>query len=269
MGFPCFADGREFRPFMDLIECGQLDSEQEFRHWWIRTRFHYLEQAVRRARTGCRGCSTGKFSVLEMGCGTRQNLRFLRTLPRVDAPIDRVVGVDPAIPTSLERADWMLDGDIVCRSLDDSRVPRGGYGLVVAMDVLEHVEDDVGALREWASRLLPGGLAFITVPAFPLLWSYHDEILGHWRRYTKGGLIQVARQAGLEPIKVGYSFSFLFLPMLMMRRVFAGRRGARHATDLETPPRWVNGLLLGLGALEAAIGGCPWVGTSVVGFFRN
>ena len=254
---------------MDLIECGQLDPEQEFRHWWIRTRFHYLEQAVRLAHTGCRCPSGGDFSILEMGCGTRQNLRFLRTSPRIRALIDHLVGVDPAIPVSLERADWMFDGDVICRSLDDPRIPRGGYSLLVAMDVLEHLDDDSGALREWASRLLPGGLVFITVPAFPVLWSYHDEILGHKRRYTKGTLIQIARQAGLESVKVSYSFSFLFLPVLLIRRVLAGRRGGRHGTDLRMPRGWVNNLLLGMGVLEAFMGGCPWVGTSVVGLFRN
>ena len=163
----------------------------------------------------------------------------------------------------------MLDGDVICRSLDDPRIPRGGHSLLLAMDVLEHLDDDSGALREWASRLLPGGVVFITVPAFPVLWSYHDEILGHKRRYTKGSLIQIARQAGLEPIKVSYSFSFLFLPVLLIRRVLAGRRGGHHGTDLKMPCGWVNSLLLGMGALEAFMGGCPWAGTSVVGFLRS
>ena len=256
-------------PEMDLIECGQLDPEQEFRHWWIRTRFRYLEQAVRRARQGYACSSTGDFWVLEMGCGTRQNLRFLRTSPRVCGHIDRLVGVDPAIPASLERAGWMLDGDVIGRSLEDPRIPRGGYGLLIAMDVLEHLDDDSGTLREWLSTLLPGGLVFITVPAFPVLWSYHDEILGHKRRYTKGSLIQVARHAGLEPLKVAYSFSFLFLPALLVRRVLAGKRGGRRGTDLKMPCAWVNSLLLGMGVLEAFMGGCPWVGTSAVGLFHN
>jgi len=254
---------------MDLIECGQLDPEQEFRHWWIRTRFHYLGRAVRLARKSCRSSSGEGFSVLEVGCGSRQNLRFLRTSQHLCALIDRLAGVDPALPASLEQAAWMLDGDIICRSLDDPRIACDGYNVLVAMDVLEHLEDDSSALREWASRLLPGGLAFITVPAFPVLWSYHDEILKHKRRYTKGSLIQIARQAGLEPMKVSYSFSFLFLPALLIRRVFGSRRAVRLGTDLRMPPGWVNGLLLAVGALEAFMGGCPWVGTSVVGVFHT
>jgi SAM-dependent methyltransferase len=75
---------------------------------------------------------------------------------------------------------------------------RGQFPLVMAFEVLEHIEDDVAAMREWASWLSPGGTMLISVPAHPRLWNAADVWAGHYRRYTRQALMRVVSDAGLE-----------------------------------------------------------------------
>jgi len=75
---------------------------------------------------------------------------------------------------------------------------RGRFSLVMAFEVLEHIEDDAAAMKQWASWLAPRGTLLISVPAHPRLWSAADEWAGHYRRYRKQDLIDVVVAAGLE-----------------------------------------------------------------------
>ena len=81
--------------------------------------------------------------------------------------------------------------------------------LLLMMDVLEHVDDDVGLLKEYADRMPPDGRVLITVPAFQFLWSGHDVFLEHRRRYTLPHIEQVVRDAGLNVLKGRYFFGAL------------------------------------------------------------
>lgn len=75
---------------------------------------------------------------------------------------------------------------------------KGRFPLVMAFEVLEHIEDDYEAMKQWASWLAPGGTLLMSVPAHPRLWSAADEWAGHYRRYRKEDLIKVVTAAGLE-----------------------------------------------------------------------
>jgi SAM-dependent methyltransferase len=81
---------------------------------------------------------------------------------------------------------------------------RGSHSAVVAYNVLEHIEDDVGALRGFAGLVEPGGRIILIVPAFPFAMSRFDREIGHHRRYTRTGLDRVMREAGLRPIVERY-----------------------------------------------------------------
>lgn len=72
------------------------------------------------------------------------------------------------------------------------------FPLVMAFEVLEHIEDDTAAMRQWGSWLAPGGTLLMSVPAHPRLWSAADEWAGHYRRYRKQDLVEVVQAAGLE-----------------------------------------------------------------------
>lgn len=88
------------------------------------------------------------------------------------------------------------------RAIDVHDVPspawRGRFPLVMAFEVLEHIEDDRDAMQQWASWLAPGGTLLMSVPAHPRLWSAADKWAGHYRRYRKSDLTRVVTEAGLE-----------------------------------------------------------------------
>ena len=86
-------------------------------------------------------------------------------------------------------------------------------------DVIEHIEDDISALAGIYSFLSEGGHLFLSVPAFNSLWSEEDVHAGHFRRYTKKSITEVVEQVGFEVVEVGYLFSILCIPILLMRSI--------------------------------------------------
>jgi SAM-dependent methyltransferase len=100
--------------------------------------------------------------------------------------------------------------------------------LVLLMDVLEHVNDDVGLLREYVDKVPSGSRFLITVPAFRFLWSNHDDFLEHKHRYTLQGLEDVVRRAGLDIERSAYYFGFVF-PIAAALRLAEKRR--RHRSE--------------------------------------
>jgi 2-polyprenyl-3-methyl-5-hydroxy-6-metoxy-1,4-benzoquinol methylase len=241
---------------MDFIEAGNLSTEQEFNHWWIVTRFRYVERVLALATS-----RQPALSVIEFGCGTGQNLRFCRQRSRFTRAIDRVTGVDPAIASPTREA-WMQDRD----RIGPDAQPGAQYDVLLAMDVLEHVKDDAGALSHWLTYLRPGGYVLVTVPAFPWLWSYHDDRLGHIRRHTRASLNRLATACALEPVTTRYAFGYL-LPGVAVTRKLIGSR--TDSTDLRPHSAPINWLLTQAGRVEAGLGGNRWGGTSVVGIFRR
>ena len=122
------------------------------------------------------------------------------------------------------------------------------FDLVAMLDVLEHIEDDVGSLRALRERLREDGSILITVPAVPWLWSDHDEIHHHKRRYTKAGLRQVLQQAGLKVDHVSY-FNTLLFPLALAQRLASRFSSKKFAGD-SMPSRFVNGMLKSVFAFE-------------------
>jgi len=125
--------------------------------------------------------------------------------------------------------------------------------LVLLMDVLEHVDDDVGLLADYVGKVAPGTRFLITVPAFEFLWSRHDDFLEHRRRYRLGGVLKVAEAAGLKVDRATYYFAFIF-PMVAAVRLFERltSKGDELATgsDLTNHSAVVNGALETLCAIE-------------------
>jgi hypothetical protein len=121
--------------------------------------------------------------------------------------------------------------------------------LVLMMDVLEHVDDDVGLLRRYA----PQGHVLITVPAFPFLWSGHDVFLEHRRRYTRVMLEETVRKAGLEVVRLLFFFGALF-PAVAAMRLARNRllhQGVVEAkSELSLYPSWLNKALIAVHDVE-------------------
>ena len=116
---------------------------------------------------------------------------------------------------------WLVRGD--ARNLP---IKSGSVGLVTALDLLEHLDDDEGALREMCRVLASGGRVFLTVPAHKFLWSEHDEALQHRRRYSLAELRGKVERAGLKVERLTYAIFLLFVPTALFRLVqrVAGRR---------------------------------------------
>jgi SAM-dependent methyltransferase len=119
---------------------------------------------------------------------------------------------------------------------------------VAILDVLEHVEADREALESIARKLRPGGRILITVPAHPWMWSAHDVVNHHQRRYTRKALRNVVEAAGLKLDMMSYFNSLLF-PLAAAARL-AGRITRNRDSDDKLPPRPVNSLFEFLFGLE-------------------
>lgn len=128
------------------------------------------------------------------------------------------------------------------KPLGDAIYRNMRFDLVTALDVIEHIDDDRAAIQHMTDMLNPGGTLLITVPALPVLWTQHDEMNRHYRRYTRAGLTQLLAPFG-EVLDMRYFYTALALPKLLLARLQRHREG--HAGTPNVPPRVVNRLLQG------------------------
>lgn len=187
--------------------------------------------------------------ILDVGAGSGFFSRHL--LDTTDA--SEALCVDPHYP---DERDETHNG----KPIRFRREARGfDADLILMMDVLEHVDDDVGLLQHY-STANPGARVLITVPAFSFLWSGHDVFLEHKRRYTLGTLAPVVRSAGLNVERASYAFAPVF-PIAAALRLADRARGKKHApqSQLKRHHPLINALLGGLCALER-----PFVRTNTV-----
>lgn len=222
-------------------------------HWWWRARHHLvlrqLEDLTGRSTAGRR-----RLRILDVGCcgGVAFDdwSRF-----------GEVWGVEPDERLAASTPKW--SHRVTRASLADFRAPGETFDLILLLDVLEHIEDDAGALDRLTELLAPGGLLLVTVPALMLLWSAHDEANAHFRRYRKSALVARLRQAGLEPVDARYFFTWS-CGLLLLRRFFARAEGYR----VRVPWRPIGLLFEGLSRVEdrvfRALGLSPPFGSSLI-----
>ena len=215
------------------------------RHWWYRARREILSDLIAR-----KIALPERARILEIGCGTGHNLEMLGRFGKVDA-----VEIDGAARAI---ASKRLGRAVINASLPGlPGVESEAYDLVALLDVLEHVEDDRQALVSIAGKLKRGGRILIAVPAHPWMWSAHDRVNHHQRRYTRGRLKAVVAEAGLKLDMLSWFNSLLF-PLAAGARL-AGRLAGKEDGDDTLPPGPVNALLEGLFGLERyAIGRVPF-----------
>lgn len=204
-------------------------NELEARHWWFTARRQIIAALIHpllKEKTNV--------AILEAGCGSGGNLSMLRHFGKVDAfEFDSV---------ALQAAEEKSGLDIRFGALPDE-IPfeDNRYDLIGLFDVLEHVEADEASLAALAGRLSERGKILVTVPAFPFLWSKHDERHHHFRRYTRASLAEVAQKAGLKVSHSNYFNTFLF-PLAVASRVLKKLMG-RETPDDQLPPAWINAAL--------------------------
>ena len=125
---------------------------------------------------------------------------------------------------------------------------------VLMIDVIEHVDDDVALVREYAQKAAAGTQFLISVPAFNFLWSSHDEFLEHRRRYSLDALQDTVEKAGLAVTDIRYFFGALFPAVAAMRLAEKALRGDKDATAsaLKAAPGWLNKSLVAFHDIERA-----------------
>jgi SAM-dependent methyltransferase len=232
--------------------------QAEDRHWWYRGRRTVLDGVI--AGLGL----PAEPRILDAGCGSG---RFMVEL----AKLGTVTGVELS-DTSVSLARQRQLGEVVEGSVLEMPFPENSFDLAVSLDVIEHLEDDLAALRELRRTVAPGGALLVTVPAYQWLWSGHDEINHHHRRYTRRSLQRVAEQAGWHQVRTTY-FNSLLLPVAILLRVLDrfNTKTTESSLDLWIPPEPLNWLLERPLALEAALitrGGRIPAGLSLLAVFR-
>ena len=201
--------------------------EVENDHWWYRGRRRVLDNVIAslELRPGAR--------ILDAGCGSGRNMVLL-------ARYGQVTGVELSA-ASVAVAQRRGVGDVIEGSVDDLKFPDDSFDFAVSLDVLEHLDDDSAALDELRRVVRPGGQLLVTVPAYPRLWSSHDEVNHHHRRYTRTTLLEVAARSGWTATRTTH-FNAMLLPVAAGLRTAqrALRTNADPRSDLRRSPVWFN-----------------------------
>jgi SAM-dependent methyltransferase len=212
--------------------------EQEDHHWWFRGRRWLIWALLRRAQLPLAP------RVLDAGCGTGRNLVEFGSL-------GPATGVDPS-PDAVEFCRRRGIENVRCAGLEDLPFAAGDFDLLMAFDVLEHIDDDVAALTELRRVASVGAHLVITVPAYQWMWTEHDVQLHHVRRYTLPVLRRRVVAAGWDVTQATY-FNSILLPVVAAARVVSGRSSRRGHTDLDRTPAVLNRALELPMRLEAAM----------------
>jgi SAM-dependent methyltransferase len=202
----------------------------EDRHWWYRGRRNVLERVLSKLAL------PERTRILDAGCGSGRNMVEL-------AGYGEVTGVELSA-TSVALAREREAGEVVEGSVLEMPFEGESFELAVSLDVIEHLEDDRAALKELRRVVAPGGALLVTVPAYQGLWSRHDEINHHHRRYSRRALLEAAEAAGWRCERTTH-FNSLLLPVaIALRAVQPLNRSSKESSlDLWIPPAPLNWML--------------------------
>jgi len=222
----------------------------EDKHWWFQGRKELVLNLLRRYQP----CNNPR--ILDVGCGTGGMLAGYEQH-------GKALGIDTAEEAAhfchLRGLGMMVGSGTELPFADES------MDVVSALDVIEHVEDDRGILAEMRRVCRKDGVLLLTVPAFQFLWSSHDVLNHHKRRYVRQGIADLLGGAGFKPLKLSYYNTFL-LPAAVVRKYLLRARNHGTESHLERVPGPVNGLFRRILSLEGPVlarGDFP-VGASII-----
>jgi SAM-dependent methyltransferase len=177
----------------------------ERKHWWFKVRAKIIRDVLKKY------CDSGKsYNILNVGVATGHTSELLSEFGKVTS-----VEYDKECCSFLSKA---LSIEAINASIIDLPFESNAFDLVCAFDVIEHVEDDNAGVREMFRVSKSDGIVFVTVPAFMSLWSYHDEINHHKRRYTKKNLIKLFQNYRGNTFCTYFS-CILFMPVFLFRKL--------------------------------------------------
>lgn len=215
----------------------------EKNNWWFRGRrkifLDFLDTTCKDGR---------RRRILDVGCGTGIMLGYL-------AQYGQVKGVD----ISKRAIAFCQARGFKNVHLGDAQklpFPDNSFDVITAFDILEHIKDDQEALKEFFRVLRPGSFVLLSVPAFPIIWSSHDEVLHHFRRYSPTYIKKILRKANLKFSRITYFNTFLFFPAFIFRGSIAllnKLRVLKEHVDLSERPSLINNLLTQIFNLESTV----------------
>lgn len=210
----------------------------EENHWWylgrrkiIRSFVEAISQAWKKQQPP--GSDT-TFDVLDVGCGTGANLEMLSEF-----------GEPSGVDVSAEAVSYCHERGfphVNHGAAESLPFEKESFDLVTALDVVEHLDDDVAVLKEMNRVLRPEGKILLFVPAFMFLWGVQDDVSNHRRRYTLGQLKRVVAEAGFEVDRASYANITFFFPTLVGRLIMRVT-GIRPASEANINVEALNGVL--------------------------
>ena len=210
----------------------------EHEHWWFVGYRRIIAKVLRSLNL------PQLATILDVGCGNGGNLSMLSEFGEIYATEHDGEAAERAREKQIAKIVYRESLPGQCSMADQS------CDLVVMLDVLEHIEDDLAALKILRTKLKDDGKLLVAVPAFMFLWSPHDVANHHYRRYTRAQLVELLQQAGFEVQYSSYFNLCLFPVALLARTVKRWTAGDGH--DLSMPPKAVNRLLAWLFGSESA-----------------
>ena len=200
-------------------------------HWWYRGRREVIDRELARLALHPDG------QALDAGCGSG------RTLPELSRYCARVSGLE-LNPDAAEVARDRGNFDVQTGRVEEMPWEADTFDLITCLDVIEHTPDDTAALRELRRVSRPGGWLLVTVPAYQALWSTHDEMNHHFRRYSRRRLERAVTESGWELERMTSFNSLLLLPAALVRLGQRHRNSdGRFTSELHLPPAWLNRIL--------------------------
>lgn len=200
-------------------------------YWWYRGRHEIIMTLLNKL------CEKHeKPSILDVGCGTGW---FLESLSK-NAD---VYGIE----RKFQSPDYVSDNikkKIAIAELPDIPMREAAFDGILALDIIEHLDDDKGALTALKRKLKPGGFLFLTVPAFDFLWSGEDYVSEHKRRYNRKTLSTALISAGYRIERISYFNCFLFplvIFTILFKRLFCPH--SMYQSSLEPLPKILNNIL--------------------------
>jgi SAM-dependent methyltransferase len=179
-------------------------------HWWYKGRRKIIASFVEEI---CRNFKDRRPRILDAGCGTGANLMLLSQFGETE-------GVDVS-PDALAFCRQRGLENVRLGTAEQLPYEDGRFDLVTALDVVEHIDDDVAGLREFRRVLKPDGRILLFVPTFMFLWGLQDDVSHHRRRYRLPELRKVVEKAGFEVERTTYANITFFAPILMVRKLMS------------------------------------------------